>query len=204
MRLTVIVFAKAPRIGRVKRRLAGDVGWVAAWRLYRGWLAGALRALNDRRWRLVVAVTPERDRRSRDLRVRRRAVAVTGQGQGDLGRRMARALNRAPPGPAVVVGSDIPGLGARHVAAAFQALRRSDVVVGPAGDGGFWLIGRRHGRRLPPFAGVRWSTAHALEDTLRSLPPGLTVARADVLDDIDDGASLRAWRRRGNRGNVPA
>ncbi|MGH6719377.1 MAG: TIGR04282 family arsenosugar biosynthesis glycosyltransferase [Alphaproteobacteria bacterium] len=197
---TVIVFARAPRIGRVKRRLARDVGAVAAWRLYRDWLARVLRALGgDRRWRLVVAVTPDHVRRPL------RGVAVTGQGKGDLGRRMARALDRAPPGPAVVVGSDIPELRARHVAAAFQALRRSDVVVGPAGDGGFWLIGRRHRlRRLPPFAGVRWSTRHALEDTLRCLPPEVSVGRADRLDDVDDGASLRAWRRRGNRGNVPA
>jgi len=69
----------------------------------------------------------------------------------------------------------------------FARLDGSDFVLGPASDGGYWLFGSRR-RPLPfgTFAGVRWSTAHALADTLASLPPCRRVALGPVLDDVDD------------------
>ncbi len=196
----VIVFARLPRLGRVKRRLARDVGAVEALRFYRACLARLLRALAaDRRWRVVLAVAPDGAAVSGRGWPRPRP-AMIGQGSGDLGRRMARALGRMPPGPAVLVGSDIPELGRAHVSAAFEALRRADVVFGPAEDGGYWLVGRRHSLRpFDPFAAVRWSTAHALADTRANLAPARRVALLASLRDIDDGAGLRAWRRAAKR-----
>jgi glycosyltransferase A (GT-A) superfamily protein (DUF2064 family) len=102
---------------------------------------------------------------------------------------MRRALAASGPGPAVLVGSDIPGLTATHIAAAFRLLGRHDVVFGPARDGGFWLVGCRH--RAPDFGEVRWSSRHALADTLANLPKSLSVGFAATLDDIDDGAAYR-------------
>jgi rSAM/selenodomain-associated transferase 1 len=199
-RRIVVVFARAPRIGLAKRRLARDMGAVEAWRFYRACLAHLARSLGrDRRWRLILAVTPDPRRRPRWAR----GLTVVGQGTGDLGRRMARALDRLPPGPAVLVGSDIPDIRPAHIAAAFDGLRRADAVLGPARDGGYWLIGRRHGLRpLPRLLGVRWSTADALEDTRAALGPAVTTALIARLDDIDDGADLRAWRARPFRGTV--
>ena len=100
-----------------------------------------------------------------------------------------------PPGPVVLVGSDIPALRPRHIAHAFRLLGRTDFVFGPATDGGFWLVGARRLKAMPRglFIGVRWSTAQALADTLATLPSGYSVGRADTLDDIDDGQDLHRW-----------
>ena len=113
------------------------------------------------------------------------------QGGGDLGRRLRRLLATLPPGPVVVIGSDTPGITPADIASAFQALGAADAVVGPALDGGYWLIGlRRTPRRVDPFDGVRWSTAHALADTLANLK-GRPVARLRTLEDIDDHQSFK-------------
>ena len=117
---------------------------------------------------------------------------LTGQGGGDLGVRMRRALAACPPGPVVLVGGDIPALAAGHVAAAFRQLGGYDLVFGPAEDGGFWLVGARSPRHLPPiFERVRWSSPHALDDTLAKLPRRVTVDFVDRLEDIDNGDAYR-------------
>ena len=107
---------------------------------------------------------------------------------------MARAAAAAPPGPVIIVGSDIPDIRPRHVIRAFRLLGRHDAVFGPAADGGYWLVGVRDQRVLPSLcAGVRWSTEHALADTLSNLGTGRHAALADTLNDIDDGAAYRRW-----------
>jgi hypothetical protein len=105
---------------------------------------------------------------------------------------MHRALAACPPGPVVLVGGDIPALTARHVATAFHQLGDHDLVFGPAEDGGFWLVGARRSPRLPPlFDKVRWSSPHALADTLAELPRRVKVGFVDRLEDIDDGEAYR-------------
>ncbi len=183
MRDTVIVFARAPRLGTVKRRLARDVGDRAALRFYRGTLARLLRALTrDRRFRTVLAATPDHARVRWPVRV-----PVVGQGGGDLGSRMHRAC--AAYGRVAVVGTDIPALGADDVAAAFRALGRAQAAFGPSEDGGYWLAALSPRRPARPFAGVRWSTEHALADTLANFA-GRRVALLRVLRDVDTGADL--------------
>ena len=73
---------------------------------------------------------------------------------------------------------------AARIAEAFALLGRHDLVFGPAADGGFWLVGCRH--RPPDFGEVRWSSPHALEDTLANLP-----RRASVGFGSRFGVSLR-------------
>jgi hypothetical protein len=182
---TVIVFAREAVLGAVKRRLARDIGAVAAVRFYRQTTARLLRRLRrDSRWSVIVAMTPDRAARR---------LGALPQGHGDLGWRMARALRRAGPGPRILIGSDIPGIGRGHVAAAFRVLGCHELVLGPATDGGYWLVGTRL-RALPLglFRGVRWSTKHTLADTLATVPEERRVGFADRLEDVDDGA---AWRR---------
>jgi uncharacterized protein len=195
----LVIFAKAPALGRVKRRLAADIGALAALRFQRAATARLLRRVaRDRRWRCWLAMTP--DRAAAGPRFWPAACRRIPQGQGDLGRRMARPFARLS-GEVVLIGSDIPDIAATHIAAAFHLLGTSDLVFGPARDGGFWLIG---GRNLPRglFAGVRWSSRHALADTLRNVPPRWRVAQAATLDDIDDAAAYRSWLRRS--ANAPA
>jgi rSAM/selenodomain-associated transferase 1 len=184
---TVIVFARAPRLGAVKRRLAREIGAMAALRFYRGQLAATLaQAAPDGRWRTLVATTPDGARWA--LRLPRIA-----QGRGDLGARMARVL--APFRRAVLIGSDIPGLARRDIAEAFRALGRADAVFGPAEDGGYWLVGLGPRRPAHPFRDVRWSSEHALGDTLANFH-GRRIALLRSLRDVDTAADLRAVRRR--------
>jgi len=183
-RPTLIVFVRAPAIGRGKTRLAKDIGKVAAWRLSRAMTGRTLRRLADPRWRLVVRATPDG--------------AVPGaepQGRGDLGERLVRALRAHARGPVAVVGTDAPGLSPARVARAFAAVRRSGAAIGPAADGGYWLLALSARRaRAVRLDGVRWSTAHALADTVAALAG--KVERLEILIDVDDAASLAALRSR--------
>jgi glycosyltransferase A (GT-A) superfamily protein (DUF2064 family) len=183
MRRMLILLARVPRLGAGKSRLARDIGAVAALRFERAMLARGRRRLGrDRRWRLRLAITPDREANR---------LGAAPQGRGDLGERMRRALAGCPPGPAVLVGTDIPGMTPSHIAEAFALLGRHDIVFGPASDGGFWLVGVR--RRPPNFGTVRWSTPHALEDVLANLPRSLSIGFAATLDDVDDGAAYRRF-----------
>jgi rSAM/selenodomain-associated transferase 1 len=193
-RRTLVIFARAPRLGRVKRRLARDIGTVEATRFYRTVLARLLRRVaRDPRWRTVIAVTPDRAACEARWTGGRRTMP---QGSGDLGRRMARALAAAAPGRVVLIGSDIPAIDRRHVWAAFAALDRAELVFGPAEDGGYWLVGMRRDSGSVPagFGPVRWSTRHALADSRAGFARGRRVALLDPLADVDDGAGWRRWR----------
>lgn len=192
----VVVFVKAPRLGQVKSRLAAGIGGLPALRFYREITTHTLRAVGrDARWRTLVAATPLRALHASFWDPRHQRLD---QGPGDLGRRMARAFRALPPGPAVIVGSDIPELAPRHVAAAFRALGGHDAVFGPARDGGYWLVGLKRTRPLPAglFEGVRWSSLHALADTRAGLPRRFSVALLEPLEDVDDRGSYRRWLAR--------
>jgi len=113
---------------------------------------------------------------------------------------MGRPFRELPPGPLVLVGTDIPDLRPAHIARAFAALGRADAVFGPATDGGFWLVGlRRRPRALEVFDSVDWSAPQTLDQTLANLPEGTRVEIIDTLCDIDDADDLVRWRARERR-----
>lgn len=193
--LHVAVFLKAPRLGQVKTRLAAGIGWMEATRFHRTQAQRLIRALaRDRRWRVSLWLTPRTALRRRDLQGS--GLPRFDQGTGDLGRRMARPFRRLPSGSVVLVGTDIPDLSAAVVATAFRALGNHGAVLGPAQDGGYWLIGLKGRLRLrPPFSAVRWSTKHALADTRAALG-GERAALLPALTDIDTPEDYRRWRSR--------
>ena len=186
---TLFVMVKAPMAGAAKTRLAAVIGSAEALRFYRSSTTTLLRRIgSDPRWRTVLAVSPDRYAGSRFWPAHLPRIA---QGHGDLGDRMQRLLEQ-PRGPGILIGSDIPGIRAGHIAEAFGVLSRSGFVFGPSEDGGFWLAGaQRATPRL--FRHVRWSTPYALADTLANLqnPAGL----AATLADVDTEADWRRWRR---------
>lgn len=188
---TLVLMARQPILGQGKRRLAADIGDSAAHRFQRVALGRLLQRLGrDPRWRLCLAITPDEPVQSLG------ADFVVGQGEGDLGQRMSRLSERMAPGALVFIGSDAPEVGSADIEAAFEALETNDTVLGPALDGGFWLIGFTQSQRQHlPFQGVRWSTPHARADTLSNLA-GKRVMMLRELEDIDDGASYRRWRQR--------
>ncbi len=186
---TLIIFARAPHLGAVKRRLARDIGAVAAQRFYISTLTATVRRMaRDRRWRTVLAVTGGPARWPPD-------VARVEQSSGHLGRRMDLAIRGMPAGPVVLIGTDIPDVRPRHVATAFRTLGDHDAVFGPATDGGYWLVGFRRRPFQPRLDGpVRWSTEHTLVDTLALFDSRVRVATVETLADIDNGEDLARWR----------
>jgi rSAM/selenodomain-associated transferase 1 len=185
MKDTVIVFARAPRLGMVKRRLAREIGERKALRFHTGTLLRLLRGLlRERRFRTVLALTP--DGASDKLPARAWRIA---QGRGDIGERMDTACRRFRKGNVAIIGSDIPDAGTADVRAAFRALGRHDAAFGPAVDGGFWLVAMGPRRPARPFAHARWSTENALADTLRNFR-GFRVARLRTLRDVDTACDL--------------
>ena len=187
-RCRLIVMTKLPVAGAVKTRLAREIGVAAATRFARHSATALLqRMARDPRWQTILAVSPDTSVASRAWPAR---IARMGQGQGDLGRRMQRIMARGPPGPVVIVGTDIPGLTPAHVAQAFALLGRHDAVLGPAADGGYWLVGlKRRPRLLQAFGDVRWSSHHALSDTLANLE-GRSLAFVATLCDVDDARTF--------------
>jgi rSAM/selenodomain-associated transferase 1 len=187
----VVVFARSPRYGAVKTRLAREIGNAETLRFYRNTLARLVRATaRDRRFDTVLSVTPDSAMSGHWPR----GVRVVPQGSGDLGRRMIRALRSAGCRPAIVIGSDIPALSPAHIVLAFRALGRAPAVLGPARDGGYWLIGARHPPKLRSdvLDGVRWSSASALSDSAARL--GDVTVLDIMLDDVDSGEAYRAFR----------
>lgn len=175
---------KEPRPGRVKTRLGRDIGMTAAAWWFRHQTARLIRRLDDPRWQLVLAVSPDRDGIA--SRIWPAHLPRVAQGRGSLGDRMARLMRAMPPGPACIIGGDIPGITPPHVARAFASLGRNDAVFGPAPDGGYWLVGLRHPGRAPAgfLKDVRWSGPNALADSRATLP-GARIAQTDTLADVD-------------------
>lgn len=184
---------KVPAAGRVKTRLARGIGLGPATGFYRHAVASLVARLTiPRRWTVLLAVSPDAACRTPALPGSPRA--RVGQGSGDLGQRMQRVFDRAPPGPVIVIGSDVPTITERDIARAFHRLEGQDAVIGPSPDGGYWLIGlRRRPRRLRPFRNVRWSTDLAYAGTLNNLD-GSRVALIGQKADIDDASD---WARAG-------
>lgn len=183
MRPRLTVFAKAPRMGTAKTRLAADTGPARAMRLYRAMTARILRRVQDPRWETVLAV-PDHDLAAR-VPEWPAVLPRAGQGGGDLGARQARMLDRPF---SVVIGTDTPDVSARDIARAFTSLRRHAAVIGPAEDGGYWLLGLRRPARADLFEGVPWSSDETLSVLEARLPR--PIMRLETRRDIDEGADL--------------
>jgi rSAM/selenodomain-associated transferase 1 len=189
----LILMVKAPRPGRVKSRLAKQIGSTEALRFYRVTTGRLIRSLSrDPRWRLAIAVTPDADRH---MRFWPAEVPRLPQCGGALGARMVRLLSMSSQNPVVVIGSDIPGVKPKHIADALRQLTGSNLALGPAPDGGYWLIARGAGARpfrRGVFDKVRWSTASAMDDTIAAWGGSVVLARQ--LADVDTIADYRQWR----------
>ena len=182
---------KEPRAGCVKTRLGRDIGMTAAAWWFRHQTRRLIRHLsNDPRWQTVLAVSP--DTQGLQSPIWPAHLPRWAQGSGDLGDRMGAIFADAPKGPVIIIGADIPGITPTLINDAFRQLGNNDVVLGPAPDGGYWLIGmKRGGRAKPrtPFANIRWSTDQTMADTLVNMD-GFKVGYVDQLQDVDTVADL--------------
>jgi rSAM/selenodomain-associated transferase 1 len=197
----LVVYAKRPLPGYAKTRLGAAIGAEQAAgvyaRLFYSYLFDLLRAdLENTRIELSVASPSDAPFFAKAFP----ELGVRPQIAGDLGQRMAASFAQAFAEGAeavVLTGSDIPDLDSRLVCTAFEALTVTQVVIGPARDGGYYLIGMRApGAAL--FDGVEWSTERVLAQTeALARSQGLKMAYLPALDDMDDGEAFERWRRFG-------
>ncbi|WP_233169249.1 TIGR04282 family arsenosugar biosynthesis glycosyltransferase [Hymenobacter sp. BT523] len=196
----LLVFAREPVLGRVKTRLAADIGNEAALAVYRELLAITASAVTAAQVPATVwlaeapapaadASTPRPEWPGLPWRVQPPAES--------LGERMSHAFEQAFAGGAsrvAIIGTDCPGLTQQLLQDAFAALASHDMVVGPADDGGYYLLGL-NALHLELFANKDWSTATVLPDTLADAARlGLSVAQLPMLHDVDSGRDLATWR----------
>ena len=183
----VLVFAKAPRPGEVKTRLATDLGDAAATRLYRTMGRTVVDGLRGGAFRIHVCFSPGDARGEMEAWLGTDELEFQPQVSGDLGQRMEMAAEEAfrTTSRVCMVGTDTPDLDRRVVEEALAKLEEADMVVGPARDGGYYLLALN---RLEPslFRDVPWSTAQVLETTLaRANTAGLTVHTLAMRVDVD-------------------
>lgn len=174
---TIIFFARTPEPGHGKTRLRKDVpddkvDLIAAY-LYKK----MYRTLSGTPFRLVIHY---------DGKLPTKDVPASIQEGGGLGEKMALSLKRElPHGPAILVGSDLLGIDEDYIASAFQALEKSGLVLGPARDGGYGLVGMNS--FVDIFSGITYSQSDVLEKTLeRAKAHGKSVALLETIRDIDD------------------
>ena len=190
-RLCVVVFGREPVAGEVKTRLAAGIGGPAAARIYAVTLEHTLEAVVDSGARVVLSLAEAPS----DEWARGIDCSIEVQGTGDLGDRMADAFERRfseAEERVIIIGSDCPLITPEHLQAAADALADRDVVLGPAIDGGYWLVGqRRPGVDL--FSDIPWSSHDTLDQTRQRLADvEASWTELEELRDIDNREDLAA------------
>lgn len=194
----LVLFARAPELGRVKTRLALDVGAARALEIYRELAEGVIGAVRGSATRMIVRFTPANaaDEMHRWLGD---GLAYEPQCDGDLGARMHDAIEvelAAGAERVIVIGTDCPTVTADTIAQALAALDECDVVFGPAEDGGYYLVGTR--ATAPGlFHDMPWSSEQVLPLSLeRAAASGLRVSLLARMRDVDTGADWAAHEAR--------
>lgn len=200
MKERLIIFTRYPEPGKTKTRLIPAIGAEAAACLQQQMtehtVAQAQSLASQREVELEICFAGGNERLLRswlglDLRYRSQAT-------GDLGERMAEAFRQAfqeGMQRVVIIGIDCPGVDALLLNKAFETLADQDLVLGPAIDGGYYLIGLR--RFVPQlFQGVHWSTDQVLQQTVEiASSQDLTVGYLPTLEDVDRAEDLAVWER---------
>jgi rSAM/selenodomain-associated transferase 1 len=197
----VLIFTKPARPGLVKTRLIGDLNADQAAQLHAAFLADLLDRLSAGTFsvRVLWALSPDEPLPESDFPAHRQ----TGD---DLGERLFRGLEAALNDSelAAAIGSDHPDLSVSRVEEAFdKLLRGAEIVLGPAADGGYYLIAvRKHSLDEELFRAIPWSTAEVFETTLRRCQKlGLRVETLAQAADVDTPEDLRSLAIRLSRSN---
>jgi rSAM/selenodomain-associated transferase 1 len=198
-RSALIVFVKEPRAGRVKTRLARDLGPELAARVYRALAEAEIAATRPEgaEYERLFFHDPPADVGA--LEAWLPGERLLPQAGADLGQRMRAAFEQCFASGATrvaIVGTDVPWAGRAHVLASLAALEAHDAAVGPTPDGGYYLLALR-APQPGLFEGVPWSTPQVLPATrARARELGLALAELEPLPDVDTLDDLRReWQR---------
>ncbi len=192
----VVIFAKPPELGRVKTRLIGELTPQQAAQLHRACLEDMALLVDSipgcTRWLLVAGEAEKARELLQELGLNKRWRAAPQQGR-DLGARMEHAIGdllQRGASKVVILGADTPWMGRRRILEALRLLDSVDIVLGPAADGGYYLVGAR--RIFPQmFRGIPWGTSQICDATLRALETSGTSFRLLPRDfDLDRPGDL--------------
>ena len=194
--MRVLLFTKFPQPGLVKTRLGQAVGAENAAQLQKAFIEDELRMLAGIGADVTLCCDPFRPLADYE-RLFGPGITYRPQQGADLGERMLRALHLAlleNTEAAVLIGSDLPDLPGTHVREAFTALRSAQVCLGPATDGGFYLLGLREPLPADIFKGVAWSGPQVLKKTLANCEPrGVSHRLLPAWPDVDTVDDLAAY-----------
>jgi rSAM/selenodomain-associated transferase 1 len=191
----LVVFLKYPEPGKVKTRLAAEMGAQAAADLYRDWIGIVLGNLQALRPSVRVVGLFDGAAEAQFAVWNSLIDEWVAQAGGDLGERLSAAFGwgHSRGGPVLAIGTDCLELNREQIEEAIHRLADADAVFGPAADGGYYLVGMK--RHVPDvFTGIRWSSPHTLHDQLhRCEELGLRPSLSPQLADIDTLADWRAY-----------
>jgi len=193
-RPALIVFCREPVAHRAKTRLIGAMTAAAAAALSDAFIRDAIaKAVSIGPSRIVIAASAadgaERSKYFGRL-ARRFGAELIDQGDGSLGKRMARALEPFSSSGALLIGTDTPSLPIPLLAASVEALRRNRVVLAPSLDGGYYALGVR-GAMPPIFSAIRWGSGGVLDSTVKRLErAGIRYALGPAWYDVDRWADV--------------
>jgi len=195
-RHSLVVFVKSPETGRVKSRLAADIGEQKARRLYRCFVEDLLDSLDKGNYCLKIFFHPP-DQQNVLAKWLGHHRCYEPQRGDDLGGRMRNAFEKCfSEGfeAAILVGGDIPDMTGEIVTEGFAALKSGDAVIGPSHDGGYYLIGFQSGTFVPEvFTGICWGADGVLKSTREILEnKGLRLSFLPLWRDIDTYEDLTA------------
>lgn len=192
----ICMILKAPREGTVKTRLALDIGLERATAIYRALVEHQAKAIPPG-WEVAVHFAPLDAGMEIETWLRPRlpvSARFVPQCEGDLGRRLTSVVHTEFQRGAkhvFLIGGDCPGISHDYLAAADQRLNETDIVIGPATDGGYVLLGTK-APCITLFENIAWSTHAVLEQTLSAAHrQSLSVGLLPTLEDVDDAASLK-------------
>jgi hypothetical protein len=192
---TLGIFVKHPLAGEVKTRLAAELGNERAAKVYAAFIADIVARFRQTADGRYLCFSPETAPARRYFETLAAAeYGLWPQPEGDLGVRMHTFFEQhivAADNRVVVIGSDSPTMPREYVERAFDDLARADCVLGPATDGGYYLIGMR-GRAWPVFSKIEWSGCRVLEQTVnRIAEAGAKPALLPAWYDVDTPADLK-------------
>ena len=192
---SILVFLKEPRPGAVKTRLAASIGAVQAAQLYAQWTTAILDAIQPLRAAVSLIGYYAGDQNAVQRRWGPLVDQWLEQPEGDLGARLDFGFAKTL-APCVAIGTDCLDVDVAILQQAFSHLERTDAVIGPAGDGGYYLLGlRRFVEGL--FDGVEWSSPRTFRQQCEALRrAGMTIAELPMLDDIDTIDDWLAYQKR--------
>jgi len=200
----LIIFARYPVLGKVKKRLASSLGKEFAMGFYKECsnhlFAEIKRNQND--FFTPFLFCSEKDELNKMIDWAGSGFEYCYQEGNDLGERMSNAFNKVftlGAKKTVIIGTDVPDISNNLITSSFSLLDEKDFVIGPSIDGGYYLLGMKN-LNCDLFSGISWSTETVLDHTINRIEKNnFSFAKLKQLHDIDDEQSLKLWMKESSK-----